>query len=34
MLDLIFIFAIIGFFLLALAYLKSCEILRRGETKK
>jgi len=34
MLDLIFIAAIIGFFLLALAYLKGCESLRKGETKE
>lgn len=34
MLDLLFIAAIIGFFLLALAYLKGCEVLRKGETKK
>ncbi len=33
MLDLIFIFAIIGFFLLALAYLKGCESLRQGDKK-
>lgn len=30
MLDLIFIAVIIGFFLLALAYLKGCEALRKG----
>jgi hypothetical protein len=30
MLDLIFIGAIIGFFLLALAYLVGCESLRKG----
>jgi len=34
MLDLIFILAIIGFFLLALAYLKGCESLRQGDSKK
>ena len=34
MLDLIFIAAIIGFFLLALAYLKGCESLQKGETEK
>jgi len=34
MLDLIFIGAIIGFFLLALAYLKGCETLRQGDVKK
>lgn len=34
MLDLIFIAAIIGFFLLALAYLKGCESLRGGEAEK
>lgn len=34
MLDLIFIAAIIGFFLMALAYLRGCEALRGGETKK
>lgn len=34
MLDLIFILAIIGFFLLALVYLKSCESLRQGDAKK
>ncbi len=31
MLDLIFISTIIGFFLLALAYLSGCEALRRGD---
>lgn len=30
MLDVIFIAAIIGFFLLALAYLSGCEALRKG----
>jgi hypothetical protein len=30
MLDLLFIAAIIGFFLLALAYLAGCEALRKG----
>lgn len=34
MLDLLFILVIIGFFLLALAYLKGCESLRKGETEK
>ncbi len=34
MMDLLFIAAIIGFFLLAMAYLRGCEILRNGETKK
>jgi hypothetical protein len=34
MLDLIFILAIIGFFLLALAYLKGCESLQQGDSKK
>jgi hypothetical protein len=34
MTDLLFIGAIIGFFLLALAYLRGCEILRKGETKR
>ena len=34
MLDLIYIGAIIGFFLLALAYLKSCEALRNGGANK
>ena len=34
MLDLIFIAAIIGFFLLALGYLRGCEALRGGESEK
>ncbi len=34
MLDFIFILAIVGFFLLALAYLRGCEILRHGENEK
>jgi len=34
MLDVIFILAIIGFFLLALAYLRGCEALRQGEKGK
>jgi hypothetical protein len=34
MLDLIYIAAIVGFFLLALAYLRGCESLRQGENKK
>jgi hypothetical protein len=34
MLDLIYIAAIIGFFLLAMGYLRGCESLRQGETKK
>jgi hypothetical protein len=34
MLDLIYILAIIGFFLLALAYMRGCESLRKGETEK
>ncbi len=34
MIDLLFISAIIGFFLLAMAYLRGCESLQKGETKK
>ncbi len=34
MLDLLFIAAIIGFFLLTMAYLRGCEALRKGETEK
>lgn len=34
MLDLIYIAAIIGFFLLSLAYLRGCEALRGGKEKK
>lgn len=34
MLDLIYIGAIIGFFMLALAYLRGCETLRNGGAKK
>lgn len=34
MMDLLFIAAIIGFFLLALAYLRGCESLQKGETGK
>ena len=34
MMDLIFIAAIIGFFLLALAYLASCESLKKGVNDK
>lgn len=34
MLDAIFILAIIGFFLLAIAYLKGCELLQKGDTEK
>jgi hypothetical protein len=32
--DLIFVFAMTGFFILALAYLKGCEGLRQGAAKK
>lgn len=34
MLDTLFIAVIIGFFLLAPVYLRGCEMLRKGETKK
>jgi hypothetical protein len=34
MLDIIYILAIIGFFLLALAYMKGCETLRKGDSEK
>lgn len=34
MLDLLFIAAITGFFLLAMAYLRGCEALRNGGGKK
>jgi cbb3-type cytochrome oxidase subunit 3 len=34
MLDAIFILAIIGFFLLVIAYLKGCEALRKGVSEK
>ncbi|MER3430810.1 MAG: hypothetical protein C4325_04570 [Blastocatellia bacterium] len=34
MLDLIYILAIIGFFLLALAFMRGCEALRKGEDEK
>jgi hypothetical protein len=34
MLDLIYISAIVGFFLLALGYLRGCEALRQGDSNK
>lgn len=34
MLDLVYMLAIIGFFILALFYLRGCEALRQGETEK
>ncbi len=34
MLDAIYILAIIGFFTLALAYMRGCEALRQGDSEK